>query len=63
MRIKKLKILRDFYHQKKNKNTYSLEYLNTIRKFNTKPEQFELIVSPKIPDGSPIGSTHCNLIN
>ena len=48
---------------KKNKNRYSLEYLNTIRKFNTKPELFELTSSPKIPDGSPIGSTLCNLID
>lgn len=48
---------------KKNKNRYSIEYLNTIRKFNTKPELFELTSSPKIPDGSPIGSTLCNLID
>ena len=48
---------------KKNKNRYSMEYLNTIRKFNTKPELFELTSSPKIPDGSPIGSTLCNLID
>ena len=60
---KEIKNIARFLSSKKNKNSYSLEYLNTIRKFNTKPEQFELIVSPKIPDGSPIGSTHCNLIN
>jgi len=48
---------------KKNKNRYSMEYLNTIRKFNTKPELFELTSSPKIPDGSPIGSTLCNFID
>ena len=48
---------------KKNKNRYSSEYLNAIRKFNTKPELFELTSSPKIPDGSPIGSTICNLIH
>lgn len=48
---------------KKNKNRYSLEYLNSIRKFNAKPELFELTSSPKIPDGSPIGSTLCNLID
>ncbi|MDA9356806.1 zinc-dependent metalloprotease [Flavobacteriaceae bacterium] len=49
--------------KKYNKNKYKSEYLNTIRKFNSKPELFELNSSPKIPDGSPIGSTVCNLIN
>ena len=48
---------------KKHKNKYSGEYLNIIRKFNSKPELFELADSPKIPDGSPIGSIVCNLIN
>ena len=41
---------------KKYINNYKNEYLSLIRKFNSKPELFELIVSPKIPDGSPIGS-------
>jgi len=48
---------------KKHKNKYSGEYLNIIAKFNSKPELFELANSPKIPDGSPIGSTKCNLNN
>jgi len=48
---------------KKYKNKYSEEYLNIITKFNSKPELFELANSPKIPDGSPIGSTACNLNN
>ena len=48
---------------KKHKNKYSGEYLNIIAKFNSKPELFELANSPKIPDGSPIGSTECNLNN
>ena len=60
---KEIRNIATFLSSKKNKNIYSSEYLNTIRKFNTKPELFELISSPKIPDGSPIGSTHCNLIN
>ena len=57
---KEIRNIATFLSSKKNKNIYSSEYLNTIRKFNTKPELFELISSPKIPDGSPIGSTHCN---
>ena len=60
---KEIRNIATFLSSKKNKNIYSSEYLNSIRKFNTKPELFELISSPKIPDGSPIGSTHCNLTN
>ena len=60
---KEIRNIATFLSSKKNKNIYSSEYLNNIRKFNTKPELFELISSPKIPDGSPIGSTHCNLTN
>ena len=52
--------IKRFLSSKKNKNTYSSQYISTIKKFNTKPESFELIISPKIPDGSPIGSTFCN---
>ena len=48
---------------KKHKNKYSGEYLNIIAKFNSKPELFVLANSPKIPDGSPIGSAMCNLNN
>ena len=60
---KEIKSITKFLSSKKNKNIYSSEYLRTINKFNTKPELFELKSSPKIPDGSPIGSTQCNLIN
>jgi hypothetical protein len=60
---KEIRSIVEFLSSKKNKNIYSSEYLRTINKFNLKPELFELKSSPKIPDGSPIGSTHCNLIN
>ena len=60
---KEIRNIAQLLASKKNKNRYSLEYLNIIRKFNTKPELFELTSSPKIPDGSPIGSTLCNLID
>ena len=60
---KEIRNIATFLSSKKNKNIYSSEYLRTINKFNTKPELFELKSSPKIPDGSPIGSTQCNLIN
>ena len=60
---KEIRSIATFLSSKKNKNIYSSEYLRTINKFNTKPELFELKSSPKIPDGSPIGSIQCNLIN
>ena len=60
---KEIRNIAQLLASKKNKNRYSSEYLNIIRKFNTKPELFELTSSPKIPDGSPIGSTLCNLID
>lgn len=60
---KEIRSIATFLSSKKNKNIYSSEYLRTINKFNIKPELFELKSSPKIPDGSPIGSTQCNLIN
>ena len=60
---KEIRNIAQLLASKKNKNRYSSEYLNTIKKFNTKPELFELTSSPKIPDGSPIGSTLCNLID
>ena len=60
---KEIRSIATFLSSKKNKNIYSSEYLRTINKFNTKPELFELKSSPKIPDGSPIGSTFCNLID
>jgi hypothetical protein len=41
-------------------NKYKHEYLSIIKNFKIKPELFELIDSPKIPDGSPIGSLNLN---
>ncbi|MCH1547306.1 MAG: zinc-dependent metalloprotease [Flavobacteriaceae bacterium] len=44
-------------------NNYKSEYLNMIRKFKLEPELFKIISSPKIPDGSPIGTDSCNYIH
>ena len=57
---KELSRIIDLLESKKHKNKYKSEYLSMIRKFNSKPELFELIDSPKIPDGSPIGSSNFN---
>ncbi len=37
----------------------SMYYLKLINEFLTKPENFKILASPKIPDGSPIGSFKC----
>ena len=39
---------------------YSNQYKRLIKRFNKKPEEFKLEASPKIPDGSPIGSDMCS---
>ncbi len=38
---------------------YNTYYLKQINDFLEKPENFKVIPSPKIPDGSPIGSFEC----
>lgn len=38
---------------------YNEYYLNQINKFIEKPGDFKALPSPKIPDGSPIGSFSC----
>jgi hypothetical protein len=45
---------------KKNLNEYATQYQKIIQEFNEHPEKFELEPSPKIPDGSPIGSDVCD---
>ncbi len=42
---------------------YTTYYINQIKTFEKKPEDFKLKRSPKIPDGSPIGSGVCELNN
>jgi Met-zincin/Domain of unknown function (DUF5117) len=41
-------------------STYSNEYKRLIKHFNEEPKEFKLESSPKIPDGSPIGSDICS---
>ncbi|WP_299251909.1 zinc-dependent metalloprotease [uncultured Aquimarina sp.] len=44
----------------KDSNTvYNDYYLKQIQDFMTNPEKFKIVPSPKIPDGSPIGSFRC----
>lgn len=40
-------------------SVYELQYQKLIKDFKLKPEKFSLQASPRIPDGSPIGSDIC----
>ncbi len=42
-------------------NDYKVYYLHQIQLFIEKPESFTVLPSPKIPDGSPIGSFKCGI--
>lgn len=44
-------------------DAYNLQFNSIINQFMTHPEDFKLQASPKIPDGSPIGSDVCSYIN
>jgi hypothetical protein len=46
---------------KKNTFEYAVQYQKVIEEFNEHPEKFKLEPSPKVPDGSPIGSEVCNI--
>jgi hypothetical protein len=50
----------DYIYRKKEELPYASEYSRLIREFHEHPEKFKLKKSPKIPDGSPIGSDVCN---
>ncbi len=52
-------------YDKKNTVSYANQYRIMIKEFKVHPEKFKSEASPKIPDGSPIGSGICdyNLLN
>ena len=45
---------------KKSTIEYPAQYQKMIQEFNEDPEKFKIEPSPKIPDGSPIGTGLCN---
>lgn len=53
-------ISNQYLTSKKNMSAYDLQYLRIVKEFNEHPEKFKLENSPKIPDGSPIGSDICS---
>ena len=42
-----------------SKDAMSIQYGMMIKAYFKHPEQFQIEMSPKIPDGSPIGSSVC----
>ncbi|MAV81273.1 MAG: peptidase, partial [Flavobacteriales bacterium] len=54
-----LKNIEDLSKKIKNKNNNFDQYLHIIKDFNKNPEIYQKSVSPKIPDGSPIGHFSC----
>ncbi len=50
----------EYLLKSKHNRIYNKQYLKFISEFKNKPENFKLKESPKIPDGSPIGSGGCN---
>ena len=67
--LAKLKELKYWFFQNRNKKEkksrenkmYEDGYINLIDNFLAHPEQFKKADSPKIPDGSPIGTVGCDL--
>ncbi len=56
----KLNELQEWLQSKKGQDlekVYATEYLRQIAQFKKNPDKFKVIASPKIPDGSPIGTT------
>lgn len=50
------------YDKKKSLKPYASQYGRMISEFRDHPEKFKLEPSPRIPDGSPIGTDDCNYI-
>ena len=58
-----LKIKKIYLAGDNEQSVYSNQYLYIIKEFEEHPEKFNIKKSPKIPDGSPIGSDICNTIS
>ncbi len=57
--LKKIEVLLRSRKGKNQEDIYSDHYIRKINDFMKKPEVFKVLPSPKIPDGSPIGSHQC----
>jgi hypothetical protein len=54
------KKISDLLRQFLNLDAVNMQYARMINEFYEHPEKFKIETSPKIPDGSPIGSDVCN---
>jgi hypothetical protein len=48
---------------KESEKAYQFYYLEMLDQFKKYPEKFKPVASPKIPDGSPIGTDNCHYID
>ncbi|GAA4808050.1 zinc-dependent metalloprotease [Litoribaculum gwangyangense] len=55
-----INLLSKLLYDKKRPVKYASQYSTMISEFRKNPDKFKLKDSPKIPDGSPIGSDICN---
>ncbi len=53
------KTIEDISETLSTSNTFQKQLLREIKQFQDKPENFKRFPTPKIPDGSPIGSFEC----
>ncbi|SEM14330.1 protein of unknown function [Aquimarina amphilecti] len=58
--LKKVRSILNTEKQKGVNQTYNDYYIKQIDDFISRPEEFKVLPSPKIPDGSPIGSFQCS---
>ncbi|WP_298902042.1 zinc-dependent metalloprotease [uncultured Psychroserpens sp.] len=55
-------LLKKYLSGERRTSPYATQYAAMIKEFQEHPEKFKIKNAPKIPDGSPIGSDHCNYI-
>jgi hypothetical protein len=53
----------ELVNDRRSKIPYASQYARMINEFKEHPEKFKLENSPKIPDGSPIGTDSCSYIS
>ncbi len=54
------KALMDITRMSLGTDAYNMQYIRLMKQFTDNPEKFKLQSSPKIPDGSPIGTDMCS---
>ena len=60
MSYEALEEISELVTDRRTKVPYASQYARIINEFKEHPEKFKMEASPKIPDGSPIGSDNCS---